>query len=193
MTDNTKISQFSYIKLPLLALVQEHALFLLRESLFWTFRFVFFYFYSNFTVSIVQRTLHRCKHDLSCAASLMNLPFRFVVVLFIFHITKLQLYSHIFKFKFLFSNAHKKQKYFVSSATSLTRHLRLQKCSPSSLSALLSSEVQGETVREESKFIWKTLLILSTSTFFNLLPLYIHFFFWKTDNHKSIKKKHEMK
>lgn len=163
-----------------------------------------FFFWSFFSLQlaspIVQRFLHHCKHDLSCAVqrSWHTFCFFFFALLlgciFFFHITKLQLYSHIFKFKFLFLNTRKKQKYFVWSATPLfLLTLRLQNCFffLNFPSALLLWEVQRETVREEWTSVQKTFPALFTSTFFLIYYPFIYIFFLK-NNHKSIKK-HEMK
>lgn len=134
LTLNTKISQFLYIKLPLLALVQEYLISHQRISIF---TFYFFFFWLPLAVPIVQRTLHHCKYDLSQAVQQLWWTF-------FFHITKLQFYSHMFKFQFLFSNP-------------LTKYLLLSAYPSSSL--LKASEllffcfsmvgVQGEAIREQ--------------------------------------------
>lgn len=66
-------------------------------------------FWLPLAVPIVQRTLHHCKYDLSCAVQRFFFWFCFDEPSFFFHITKLHFYSHIFKFKFLFLNPLKKQ------------------------------------------------------------------------------------
>ena len=67
-------------------------------------------FWLPLAVPIVQRTLHHCKYDLSCAVQRFCFFSVFVLMnLLFFHITKLHFYSHIFKFKFLFLNPLKKQ------------------------------------------------------------------------------------
>lgn len=139
-TEYKNITIFLYIKLPLLALVQKHPHMLLSnwEALFLTFWFFFFFWFQ-----IVQRALHGIR-PVRCSFFQQH-PAHFVF--FKFHITKLQLYSHMFKFNFLFLNALNKQQ--NSSVLRVT--LRLQ-----NYFFLLSSSVlrgagggKGENVREE--------------------------------------------
>lgn len=79
-TLDTKISQFLYIKQPVVALFRNQKR---------IFTFCLFFFWLLLAVPIVRRT-----------------PTRFAstsaLFYFLFHITKLHFYSHIFKFKFLF-------------------------------------------------------------------------------------------
>lgn len=84
-TLDTKISQFLYIKQPLVALFRN------QKGVF-TFWLAFF-FWLLLAVPIVWRTPTRFASTSACF---------FFFVCFLFHITKLHFYSHIFKFKFLF-------------------------------------------------------------------------------------------
>lgn len=116
LTLNTKISQFLYIKLPLLALVQEYTHFS-GELICWE---NLYFQPSGFTV-FDYHLLSKLSNAL-CIAANMTCPGRFSASFFFFffdeppcfffsffHITKLQFYSHIFKFKFLLLNPLKKQ------------------------------------------------------------------------------------
>lgn len=101
-----------------------------------------------------------------------------------FHITKLQFYSHMFKFRFLFLNPLKSNS--TSSYLLYPSSLKASKLlfSPSILSALLWLEVQvwGDYKRRIN--IHLAFLILSASTLLSLTLLYT-FCLKKTDNHKS--------
>lgn len=126
-------------------------------------------FWLPLPVPIVQRTLHHCKNDLSWVVQ------RFLdelAVFCFFHITKLQFYSHMFKFRFLFLNPLKSNS--TSSYLLYPSSLKASKLlfSPSILSALLWLEVQvwGDYKRRIN--IHLAFLILSASTLFSLTLLY---------------------
>lgn len=125
-TEYKNITIFLYIKLPLLALVQKHTHASLkgRSSIFNLLvgLFSFLFFLITPCTSKLSNAL-RIKCDLPCALQ-RSPPTTCSLCSFfcLFHITKLQLYSHMFKFKFLFSNALKKQQ--KSSVLLVT--LRLQ-------------------------------------------------------------------
>lgn len=94
LTLNTKISQFLYIKLPLLALVQEYAHFSRgacqpRESLFLTFWFFFFFFFS-----CVDYHLQFQLSNALCITANMTCPGRFSVFCFLFFLMNLPFFSH---------------------------------------------------------------------------------------------------
>lgn len=79
-TLDTKISQFLYIKQPVVALFRN-------QKRIFTFCLFFFDYFLQFQLSDAhQRALHQLL----------------LFFYFLFHITKLHFYSHIFKFKFLF-------------------------------------------------------------------------------------------
>lgn len=83
-TLDTKISQFLYIKQPVLALFRN-------QKRIFTFWLVFFFFFliTSYSSNCLTHSNALC----------INFCFFFFCL---FHITKLHFYSHIFKFKFLF-------------------------------------------------------------------------------------------
>lgn len=127
-TLNTKISPFFYISNCLCWLLFRNTRMLLSkgEALFLTSWLVFFLFFLFFFWLRLARPNcpMRSASNVTCPVrcSVLNQQPVHVALFFLFHITKLQLYSHMFKFKFLFLNALKKQQ--KSSVLLVT--LRLQ-------------------------------------------------------------------